>query len=85
AAETVPPGGGGGGAPAALSLPANDGRFDRRLQLTDQLTGEPLANRRYRAKLEDGRVVEGVSDAKGFAEHLKSGTTFAHYTLEILD
>ncbi|MDB0520615.1 type VI secretion system Vgr family protein [Ralstonia solanacearum] len=77
--------GGGGGAPAALSLPANDGRFDRRLQLTDQLTGEPLANRRYRAKLEDGRVVEGVSDAKGFAEHLKSGTTFAHYTLEILD
>ncbi|QUP55996.1 type VI secretion system tip protein VgrG (plasmid) [Ralstonia syzygii] len=77
--------GGGGGVPAALGLPANDGHFDRRLQLTDQLTGEPLANRRYRATLEDGQVVEGVSDAQGFAEHLKSGITFAHYTLEILD
>ncbi|MGD7413335.1 PAAR domain-containing protein, partial [Ralstonia pseudosolanacearum] len=52
---------------------------------TDQLTGEPIANRRYRATLADGQVVEGVSDAQGYAKHLKSSITFAHYSLEILD
>ncbi|MDO3527195.1 type VI secretion system Vgr family protein [Ralstonia pseudosolanacearum] len=76
---------GGGGAPAASNLPANDRHFDRHLRLTDQLTGEPIANRRYRATLADGQVVEGVSDAQGYAKHLKSSITFAHYSLEILD
>jgi type VI secretion system secreted protein VgrG len=56
--------------PGALSLPlpkfdqanvTNDERFI----LSDNLTGRPVINRPYKIQLADGRIVEGVTSAKG--------------------
>ncbi|KMK11871.1 VgrG protein, partial [Pluralibacter gergoviae] len=39
--------------------------FDERFKLTHSLTQEPLANQRYRIKLSDGRLIEGVTSEAG--------------------
>jgi type VI secretion system secreted protein VgrG len=43
-----------------------------------------MANQRYRAKLEDGQVIEGKTDAEGLTEVLKSSIPFGRYTIEAL-
>jgi type VI secretion system secreted protein VgrG len=57
---------------------------DQKVQLFWQGGGEPIANRQYRLKLEDGRVLSGKTDASGFAQHVKSEIGFARYKLELL-
>ncbi|UWE19019.1 PAAR domain-containing protein [Herbaspirillum huttiense] len=44
----------------------NEG-YDQHFVLNDEITGEPLANRHYRMKL-DGRVIEGKTDSFGKTE-----------------
>ncbi|KMK38481.1 DUF2345 domain-containing protein, partial [Pluralibacter gergoviae] len=39
--------------------------FDEKFKLTHSLTQEPLANQRYRIKLSDGRLIEGVTSEAG--------------------
>ena len=63
--------------PAALTLPLPtfqqiDTHHDEKFILSDQLTGRPLAQRRYRIQLDDGRIVEGETNDKGETSLSKS-------------
>ncbi|MEO9384253.1 type VI secretion system Vgr family protein [Chromobacterium phragmitis] len=74
--------------PASVSpqnaLKSGKADHDQKVQLFWQGGGEPIANRQYRMKLEDGRVLSGKTDASGFAQHVKSEIGFARYKLELL-
>lgn len=74
----------GGGNPEPLNLPGSVVKHDQRVRMTDYNTAMPLANQRYRAKLEDGQVIEGTTDAEGVTEVLKSSIPFGRYTIEAL-
>jgi type VI secretion system secreted protein VgrG len=58
---------------------------DQRVQITDLNTGAPLANQRFRAKLEDGQEIEGTTDARGLTQILKSTIPFGRYTIEAIN
>ena len=47
------------------AMPKSDAKSDEKFMLRHEQTGEPLANRRYRAVTESGQVITGVSDAEG--------------------
>ncbi|MFP3565136.1 type VI secretion system Vgr family protein [Paraburkholderia sp. SIMBA_030] len=56
--------------PGSLSLPLPKFnqtalRHDDAFVLTDQLTGRPLLDRPYRVQLASGKIIEGVTNAKG--------------------
>lgn len=70
---------------AAPTLPKSAMAHDQRVQITDLNTGQPIANQRYRATLEDGQVIEGRTDAQGLTQILKSTIPFGRYTIEALD
>ena len=55
----------GGGTPPGLTLPASTLKTDEQFVLFNRQNGEPIANRAYRATLDDGQVIEGRSDAQG--------------------
>ncbi|WP_296945699.1 type VI secretion system Vgr family protein [uncultured Massilia sp.] len=55
----------GGAAPAGVDLPVSHLHTDEYVVLAHQQTGLPVPNQRYRATLEDGRVVTGRTDAQG--------------------
>ena len=74
----------GGGNSEPLNLPASVVKHDQRVRMTDYNTAMPLANQRYRAKLEDGQVIEGTTDAEGVTAVLKSSIPFGRYTIEAL-
>lgn len=57
---------------------------DQRVRMVDLHTREPLANQRYRATMEDGQVFEGVTDADGLTQILKSTIPFGTYRFEAL-
>ena len=42
-----------------------DGSFQRRFEVRRATDQQPVPNQRYRMTLEDGRVLEGVTDASG--------------------
>ena len=67
-----------------MSLPVSVAKHDQRVRLTDYNTASPLGNQRYRAKLEDGQVIEGTTDAQGLTEILKSSIPFGRYSIEAL-
>lgn len=77
--------GGGDGAPPAVQLPVSACTHDQRVCMVDLSSGEPLANQRYRATLEDGQIVEGTTDAVGMTSVLTSTTPFARFAIEALD
>jgi type VI secretion system secreted protein VgrG len=58
----------GNGNPAGISFPSTNIHADERLILFDQATGAPLAGRRYRLDLEDGRTISGITDEHGRTE-----------------
>jgi type VI secretion system secreted protein VgrG len=58
----------GNGNPAGVSFPSTNSRADERLILFEQATGAPLAGRRYRLDLEDGRTISGITDEHGRTE-----------------
>jgi type VI secretion system secreted protein VgrG len=73
----------GSGAPAGAFDPRIDA-YDQKLALNWMGTGAPISNRGYRLKLEDGRTLEGVTDAQGNTETLQSDLAFARYSVELL-
>lgn len=74
--------------PASVSpqnaLHAGKADFDQKIQLSWHGSGDPIANRHYRLRLEDGRVLEGKTNASGQAEQLQSAIGFARYKVELL-
>ncbi|MDY0095860.1 MAG: type VI secretion system tip protein TssI/VgrG [Candidatus Vecturithrix sp.] len=46
--------------------------FNDKFQLLDENTGEPLANHSYRLEMESGMVIEGLTDAHGCTQMVKS-------------
>jgi type VI secretion system secreted protein VgrG len=70
---------------AALNLPRSAMAHDQHVRIVDLSTGEPMANQRFRAKLEDGKEIEGTTDAQGLTQILKSMIPFARYTIEAID
>jgi type VI secretion system secreted protein VgrG len=65
---------GGGGNLTDLKLPKSEIKTDERIVLFEQQTGLPIKNRHYRAVLEDGHVLEGITDAEGRTELMQSTT-----------
>lgn len=76
--------GAGDGEPIAMRLPESAVAHDQRVRMVDLTTGEPLANQRYRATMEDGQILEGQTDAEGVTQILKSEIPFGHFTIEAL-
>jgi type VI secretion system secreted protein VgrG len=70
---------------AAQTLPKSTIAHDQHVQITDLNTGEPIANQRFRAKLEDGQEIEGTTDARGLTQILKSTIPFGRYTIEAIN
>ncbi|HZX26814.1 MAG TPA: type VI secretion system Vgr family protein [Telluria sp.] len=58
---------------------------DQQIRMVDAVSGQPLANRRYRIKVEDGQQFEGTTDARGMTERMTSQLAFARYEIEVLD
>lgn len=69
---------------AALTLPKSAMVHDQHVRITDLNTGTPMANQRYRAKLEDGQEIEGTTDAHGLTQILKSAIPFGRFTIEAI-
>jgi type VI secretion system secreted protein VgrG len=76
--------GAGDGGPTAMRMPESSAAHDQRVRMVDLSTGEPLANQRYRATMEDGQIVEGQTDAGGLTQALTSTIPFGHFTIEAL-
>ncbi|QJE03556.1 type VI secretion system tip protein VgrG [Massilia forsythiae] len=55
----------GAAAPQGVTLPGSSLRTDEYVVLRHQQTGKPVPNQRYRATLDDGRVVSGRTDEMG--------------------
>ncbi|WP_371763802.1 type VI secretion system Vgr family protein [Massilia sp.] len=62
----------GGGTPASLNLPSSKMRTDERVVLRHLQSGEPLPNQRYSVQLDDGRTIDGTTDADGRSSLLVS-------------
>lgn len=76
---------GGGGSPAELSLPKTQVEHDQQILISDQMSGKPLSNQRYRITVEDGQVVEGITDNTGLSERFSTKVAFARFGVELLD
>ena len=74
----------GDGAPTSMQMPQSISVHDQQVRVVDFNTGEPLANQRYRATMEDGQVVEGTTDAKGLTQILKSSIPFGQFAIKAL-
>jgi type VI secretion system secreted protein VgrG len=74
----------GDGALPPLNLPKSEVSHDQHVRMTDLNTGEALENQRYRVTQEDGQAMEGVTDAKGMTQILKSSIPFGRYTIEAI-
>ncbi|MBW9336817.1 type VI secretion system tip protein VgrG [Herbaspirillum sp. RU 5E] len=57
--------GGADSAPAGVELPTSTMRTDERFVLARRGSGRPHAQQRYRIELDDGSVIEGVTDEQG--------------------
>ncbi|WP_233702186.1 type VI secretion system Vgr family protein [Iodobacter ciconiae] len=75
--------GAGGGSPAGTFSPQK-AKFDQKAILNWVGTGEPIKNRKYRLKMEDGRVLQGETNAEGQTEQFQSEMGFARYRIELL-
>ena len=76
---------GGEGTPATLNLPKSNVEHDQQVLVTDLITDEPVANRRYLIRLEDGQVFQGTTDTAGLTERFSTKVAFATYEIELLD
>ena len=76
---------GGAGTSEKIKIPSTVVEHDQQVAVVDFRTDEPLSNRRYRIKVEDGNIFEGKTDNSGLTERFKSKTAFAQYEIEILD
>jgi len=76
---------GGGGAPESFEISKTEVEHDQQVIVLDHRTDMAIPNRRYRIKVEDGQIFEGVTDSDGLTERFKSKTAFAQFEIEILD
>jgi type VI secretion system secreted protein VgrG len=76
--------GSGDGEPIAMRMPESLAAHDQQVRMVDMSTGEPLANQRYRATMEDGQIIEGQTDAAGLTQLLTSTVPFGHFTIEAI-
>ena len=74
----------GDGTPKPLNIPASTTQHDKHVRMVDLNTGEPLANQRYRVQMEDGQVLEGVTDAHGLTPIFQSSLPYGDYTIKAI-
>jgi type VI secretion system secreted protein VgrG len=77
--------GSGDGSPESLNLPTSEVEHDQHVLVTDLLTDEPIARRKYRITLEDGQTFEGVTNDAGLTEKFSTKIAFASYQIQLLD
>jgi type VI secretion system secreted protein VgrG len=75
----------GDGSSAGVVPPASEAAHDQQTVLRWVGTDEPMKNQRYRITTEDGRTIEGRTDAAGLTERFTSAIPFGRYTVEALD
>lgn len=75
----------GGGDVPGVPLPTSGATHDQQTVLRWIGTEEPMSNQRYRIITEDGRSIEGRTDAAGLTERFTSDIPFGRYTIEALD
>lgn len=76
---------GGDGNPEKMQAPSTETEHDQQVVITDLRSDTPLTKKRYRIELEDGKVIEGITDANGLTERFSTKTAFAKYSIELLD
>lgn len=74
----------GDGGSLNLQMPESSAEHDQRVRMIDLSSGEPLANQRYRATMEDGQILEGQTDAEGLTQILTSTIPFGHFEIEAI-
>ena len=72
------------GNPISMRMPQSIPVHDQHVRVVDLNTGEPLANQRYRATMEDGQVIEGTTDANGLTQILKSSIPFGQFVIKAI-
>ncbi len=72
------------GNPISMRMPQDVLNHDQHVRIVDLNTGEPLANQRFRATMEDGQVTEGTTDANGLTQILKSSIPFGHFSIKAI-
>jgi type VI secretion system secreted protein VgrG len=73
-----------GGNPISMRMPRDEHVHDQRVRIVDFNSGEPLANQRYRATMEDGQITEGTTDVNGLTEILKSSIPFSQFAIKAI-
>jgi type VI secretion system secreted protein VgrG len=63
---------GGSGSDTSIDFPSTEVKTDERVYLVSSQSGKPVAGRKYKLELPDGRVIEGTSDDEGRTELVKS-------------
>jgi len=76
---------GGDGSPEILNLPSTEVEHDQRVLIKDLRSDAPLPNKKYKILLEDGQIIEGVTDASGLTKKFSTSIAFATYKIEIFD
>ena len=76
---------GGDGSAEKNDFAGMEVEHDQQVLVTEQISDDPLPNRRYRITVEDGNIYEGVTDAEGLTERFSTSTAFSSYRIEILD
>lgn len=74
----------GDGNPSSMLMPKSDIAHDQHVRIVDLNTGEPLANQRYRAEMEDGQVFEGRTNDQGLTQILKSSIPFGQFAIKAI-
>ncbi|MCR6479986.1 type VI secretion system tip protein VgrG [Variovorax sp. ZS18.2.2] len=77
-------GGAGGGSPS-VNVPSSKASFNQQVVMRWHGSEEPMKNQKYRITAEDGKVVEGRTDAQGKTERFDSSVAYGRYTIEPLD
>jgi uncharacterized protein (DUF2345 family) len=67
-----------------MHMPHSIPNHDQHVRVVDLNTGEPLANQRYQATMEDGQVIEGTTDEKGLTQILKSSIPFGQFVIKAI-
>lgn len=76
---------GGDGKPEKVTFTSDESAHDQQVVVCDMRTDEPLRNQLYRITVEDGQVIEGMTDDKGLTERFSTKLAFANYRIELLD
>ena len=76
---------GSGGSPEKMDLPSTEVEHDQQVLVTVFGSEKAIPNKKYRITVEDGNVVEGVTDSEGLTKKFKTKLAFATYQIELLD